>query len=179
VPQAGRSSLFCLRHAVLTQHTQNRRALGTPAKRPKQLRHLTKPVGEQSTGACIGTHYPRLPFASRLRLRRRGCVDPAELPLCAALFRGGSISRHPPPTENLVREQSDCGWWARTTVIALQQSLTEVSAIYATDRMFEDITIHAGLIKPQWAKVCWGYTQLQLGRLSNEVTVAFATQGYQ
>ena len=28
-------------------------------------------------------------------------VDPAELPLCAALIRGGSISRHPPPTGNL------------------------------------------------------------------------------
>jgi hypothetical protein len=65
---------------------------------------------------------------------------------------GGSISRHPPPTENLVREQSDCGWWARTTAIAFQQSLTEVSAIYPTDRMFKDIITHAGLIKPQWAK---------------------------
>jgi len=101
------AAYFCLRHAVLTPaHAKPARA-GDPGQATQQLRHLTKPVGEQSTGACIGTHYPRLPFASRLRLRRRGCVDPAELPLCAALFRGGSISRHPPPTENLVREQSD------------------------------------------------------------------------
>jgi hypothetical protein len=28
-----------------------------------------------------------------------GYVDPAEFPLCAALIRGGSISRHPPPTD--------------------------------------------------------------------------------
>jgi hypothetical protein len=56
-------------------------------------------VGEHATGACIGTHYPQLPCDSRLRLRRRGYIGPAELPLCAALFRGGSISRLPPPTE--------------------------------------------------------------------------------
>src|SRR5882672_945434 len=32
-------------------------------------------------------------------------VDPAELPLCAALIRGGSISRHPPPTEAFSERQ--------------------------------------------------------------------------
>ena len=48
-------------------------------------RTLIESVGEQTTGACIGTYYPRLPCNSRLRLRRRGYVDPAELQLCTAL----------------------------------------------------------------------------------------------
>src|ERR1700748_383455 len=46
----------------------------------------TNSVGEQTTGACIGTHYPQLPCDSRQRLPRRGYIGPAELPLCAAQF---------------------------------------------------------------------------------------------
>ena len=36
-------------------------------------------------------------------------VAPAEIPLCTALIRGGSISRHPPPTGKHGQGTSDCG----------------------------------------------------------------------
>jgi hypothetical protein len=39
--------------------------------RPRRLRITS--VGEQATGACIGTHFPQLLCRSRLRLCRRGC----------------------------------------------------------------------------------------------------------
>ena len=93
----------------------------------------------------MGTHSPRLPCDSRLRLRRHGySLIPQRFLLCAALWleEVSPVIHH--RLKKLVREQSNCGWWARTTVIAFQQSFTEVSAIYATDRMLEDITIHAG-----------------------------------
>src|SRR5216684_5683874 len=42
-------------------------------------------------------------------------VGPAELPLCAALIRGGSISRHPPPTEAFSERLSPLPkFWLRT-----------------------------------------------------------------
>jgi hypothetical protein len=73
---------------------------------------LLKPVGEHATGACIGTHYPRLPFDSRLRLRRRGYVGPAELLALRCTIRGGSISRFTPPTEIqkwfVIRHDASC-----------------------------------------------------------------------
>lgn len=69
-----------------------------------------------------------LPFEAT-PLPPRVFVGPAELPLCAALIRGGSISRHPPPTENYGQGTSDCGWRIRTASYPI-----EVTAIYATDR---------------------------------------------
>ena len=50
-----------------------------------------------------------LPFEAT-PLPPRVFVGPAELPLCAALIRGGSISRHPPPTETMVREPASAAW---------------------------------------------------------------------
>jgi hypothetical protein len=56
-----------------------------PAKR--QLRRFAKPVGEHTTGACMGAHCPRLPCVSRLRLCRRGySLIPQSFPLCTALI---------------------------------------------------------------------------------------------
>ena len=43
---------------------------GSAPHRPRRL--WTKSVGELSTGACIGTHFPQLLYPSRLRLCRRG-----------------------------------------------------------------------------------------------------------
>lgn len=52
------------------------------------------------------------------------------------LFVGGSISRHPPPTETYGQGTSDYGdWWFRTTIAPVGAlSTEEVSAIFATDR---------------------------------------------
>ena len=109
----------------------------TPSREKRACRGPASPqtqensVGEQSTGACIGT-----PFCSCLVIRgyasaAAGCVGPAELPLCAALIRGGSISCHPPPTEKYGQGTK------RPRVADLNRSLSrlpEVTVIYATDR---------------------------------------------
>ncbi len=103
--------------------------------------------GEQATGACIGAHFPRLLCRSRLRLSApttakapvvgapsaaAGIRWSAELPLCAALIRGGSISRHPPPTEKYGQGTK------RPRVADLNRSLSrlpEVTVVFATDQI--------------------------------------------
>src|ERR1041385_8085275 len=57
-------------------------------------------VGEPSIGACIGASFCSCLLVRGYASAAAGYVSPAELPLCAALIRGGSISRHPPPTES-------------------------------------------------------------------------------
>ena len=60
-------------------------------------------------------------------------VGPSELPLCAALMVGGSISHHPPPTENYGsgNQRLRRGFEPPT---ALRRSPPEVTAIFTTDR---------------------------------------------
>lgn len=60
---------------------------------------------------CIGTHYLSLPRSSGARPPpRRDLRCPAELPLCVALIRGGSISRVPPPTVFLLLRSKPAQW---------------------------------------------------------------------
>jgi hypothetical protein len=77
-------------------------AVCEPCLRLIKCQREQQSVGEQSTGACIGTQF-------RGCLVIRGYASAAGLTLirqsfrlCAALFRGGSISRLPPPTEKLL-----------------------------------------------------------------------------
>lgn len=49
----------------------------------------------------MGTHFPRLPFATRLRLRRHGYSLVPQSSYSALHKVGGSISRYPPPTDTL------------------------------------------------------------------------------
>jgi len=61
--------------------------------------HVQTSVGEQLSRACIGAHYLIAAFCIETTpLPRQVFTGPAELPLCTALIRGGSISRIPPPT---------------------------------------------------------------------------------
>jgi hypothetical protein len=51
-----------------------------------KMRARIHSVGEHATGACIGTHYLRLPCGSRLRLRRRVALVRQSFPALRARF---------------------------------------------------------------------------------------------
>jgi len=111
----------------------------------------TSSVGEQSTGACIGTSYssclvirgyasqPQQPEKRRLsgpqrccRVRWSGRVSHSALHLFVEEV--SPVIHH--RLKTMVREPATAAW-VRTTTTTLRRSPTEVSAIFTTDHMYE------------------------------------------
>jgi hypothetical protein len=145
-------------------------------------------AGEPSTGACIG-----MPFCSCLVIRgyasaAAGYVGPAEFPLCAALIRGGSISRHPPPTGLSFcrcapnRQRAIIFLRDDSALVACGSARTPASPLWF---LFNVAALQTASELHLWRRnssacsrsiMAGGTSSHGIGRLSNEVTATFATQ---
>jgi hypothetical protein len=117
-----------------------------------------------------------------------GYVDPAEFPLCAALIRGGSISRHPPPTDLSFcrcapnRQRAIIFLRDDSALVACGSARTPASPLWF---LFNVAALQTASELHLWRRnssacsrsiMAGGTSSHGIGRLSNEVTATFATQ---
>jgi hypothetical protein len=160
--------------------------LGTLAGLAANLRKLSRGTIDRSVHRDA-LSAAALPFEAT-PLPPRVFVGPAELPLCAALMVGGSISRHPPPTDLSFcrcapnRQRAIIFLRDDSALVACGSARTPASPLWF---LFNVAALQTASELHLWRRnssacsrsiMAGGTSSHGIGRLSNEVTATFATQ---